>query len=169
MGRLSVVENHPKRSDIDSELIHKAMGSGRSFSRIAADFGIAETTLRDYANGSFLEQMSRWRDAHDWAMSNNLKAELQAEKADIQRLKRKAEEEEDLRTALTACDKAIKALELEAKVEQVIASTTTINLITHPEWVRQCRMVWEILEPIPEAQELLREGLALEGADGPLE
>jgi hypothetical protein len=167
--RPSTIESHQKRSEIDSELIQKVMGSGRSLRDIAGQFDVSKSALERYANGPFIEQMTRWRDAHDWAMSNNLKAELQAEKQDIQRLKVKAEKSKDIRTALSACDKAIKALELEAKVEQLISSTTTINITLHPEWIRQCRMVWDMLEPIPEAQELLRERLALEGADGPLE
>src|SRR5919107_4947386 len=47
---------------------------------------------------------------------DDLVGELVRVKEDVHRLKEKAEEDGDLRTALLGCDKARKALELQAKV-----------------------------------------------------
>jgi hypothetical protein len=70
----------------------------------------------------------------------------------VHRLKEKAEEEGDLRTALLGCDKALKALELQAKVEQLIQTQPTVNLHLHPEWVELRALIVGALEPYPEAR-----------------
>jgi hypothetical protein len=69
-------------------------------------------------------------------------------KADVHRLKEKAEAEGDLRTALLGCDKALKALELQAKVEQLISSAATVNvaLVEHPDYKRLEEIIFSALE-----------------------
>ena len=52
--------------------------------------------------------------------TDDLADELVRVKEDVHRLKERVEEDGDLRTALRGCDKALKALELQAKVEHLI-------------------------------------------------
>jgi hypothetical protein len=61
--------------------------------------------------------------------AEHLAAELNKLKQDVHRLKDKAEGEGDLRTALLGCDKALKALELQAKVQQLIQTAPTVNVM----------------------------------------
>jgi hypothetical protein len=80
--------------------------------------------------------------------AEGLAAELVKVKADVHRLKEKAEEEGDLRTALLGCDKALKALELQAKVEQLIQTSPTVNiaLVEHPGYQRLEAAIFRALE-----------------------
>jgi hypothetical protein len=52
--------------------------------------------------------------------TDDLADELVRVKEDVHRLKERVEEDGDLRTALRGCDKALKALELQAEVEWLI-------------------------------------------------
>src|SRR5918999_3807985 len=65
----------------------------------------------------------------------DLAGELVRVKEDVHRLKEKAEEDGDLRTALRGCDKALKALELQAKVEHLIQTAPTVNILMEPAWI----------------------------------
>ena len=79
----------------------------------------------------------------------------------MHRLKEKAEEDRDLRTALRGCDKAPKALELQAKVEHLIQMPPTVNILMTPEWVSLRTRLIYALDANPEARgSVLR---ALEG------
>ena len=92
---------------------------------------------------------------------DDLVGELVRVKEDVHRLKEKAEEDGDLRTALRGCDKALKALELQAKVEQLIQTPPTVNILMIPEWVSLCTRLIYALDAYPEARgSVLR---ALEG------
>ena len=91
----------------------------------------------------------------------DLAGELVRVKEDVHRLKEKAEEDGDLRTALRGCDKALKALELQAKVEQLIQTPPTVNILMIPEWVSLRTRLIYALDAYPEARgSVLR---ALEG------
>jgi hypothetical protein len=92
------------------------------------------------------------QDAGDIADADLLKRELETEKADISRLKGKAEEAEDFRTALAACDKALKALELQAKLAQLINESPTLNLYLSPQWLSLRALIVGALEGHSEAR-----------------
>ncbi len=88
--------------------------------------------------------------------ADHLAAELNKLKRDVHRLKDRAEGEGDLRTALLGCDKALKALELQAKVDQLIQAegSTTVNiaLIEHPDYQRLSETIYNALLDYPEAR-----------------
>jgi hypothetical protein len=77
-------------------------------------------------------------------------------KADVHRLRQRAEEEGDLRMALLGCDKALKALELQAKVEQLIQTTPTFNLELNPEWLELKAVIIGALSEHPPALRAVR-------------
>ena len=77
-------------------------------------------------------------------------------KADVHRLRQRAEEEGDLRTALLGCDKALKVLELQAKVEQLIQTTQTFNLELNPEWLELKAVIIGALSEHPPALRAVR-------------
>jgi hypothetical protein len=85
--------------------------------------------------------------------AEDLSGEVIKVKEDVHRLKEKAEDEGDIRAALLACDKALKALELQAKVEQLIQTSPTFNLHLNTEWITLRTTIVRALEPYPEARE----------------
>jgi hypothetical protein len=56
-------------------------------------------------------------------------------------------------TALLGCDKALKALELQAKVEQLIQTTPIFNIHLNSEWIELRTAIIRAVEPHPEARE----------------
>ena len=58
-----------------------------------------------------------------------------------------------LRAALLACDKALRALELQAKIEQLIQTSPTFNLHLNTEWITLRTTIVRALEPYPETRE----------------
>jgi hypothetical protein len=84
--------------------------------------------------------------------AEDLAGELARVKEDVHRLKTKAEEDGDLRTALLGCDKALKALELQAKVEQLIQTAPQINILMTSEWVSLRTRLIYALDAYPEAR-----------------
>jgi len=91
------------------------------------------------------------QEAQELGDAERIAAELEEVKADVRRLKDKAEEAGDLRTALTGCDRALKALELQAKLAQLISDAPQINLIQAPEWIELRAVILGALEPHAEA------------------
>jgi hypothetical protein len=85
--------------------------------------------------------------------AEDLAGEVIKVKEDVHRLKEKAEEEGDIRAALLGCDKALKALELQAKVEQLIQTSPTFNLHLNAEWIELRAAILRALGPHPEARE----------------
>ncbi len=95
------------------------------------------------------EVLVKGQEAEEVAHANDLLTELRSEKADIQRLKGLAEGSEDYRTALLAVDKALKALELQARVAQLIDDSPQVNILIAPQ-VQQ--VIIDALAPYPEAR-----------------
>jgi hypothetical protein len=85
--------------------------------------------------------------------AEGLAGELIKVKEDVHRLKERAEDEGDIRAALLGCDKALKALELQAKIEQLIQTTPTLNIHLNAEWIELRTAILRALEPHPEARE----------------
>ncbi len=92
------------------------------------------------------------REAVESADAEDLHAELRSEKADIRRLKTLAEKDEDYRTALFAVDKALKALELQARVAQLIDNSPKVNILVNPQWVAIRTTIMDALSAFPEAR-----------------
>lgn len=147
----------------EAHAINVALVQREPYRRIAAQYSLAETSLRRHAKDHLPEMLVEAKKAVQSAEADDLMGELSAVKADVKRLKERAEDEGDLRTALQGCDKALKALELHAKVRQLIQEAPQVNvLINHPEWVEVRTTLLYALDAYPEAREsVLR---ALEGA-----
>jgi hypothetical protein len=147
----------------EAHAINVALVQREPYRRIAAQYSLAETSLRRHAKDHLPELLVEAKQAVDSAEADDLMAELTEVKADVKRLKDRAEDEGDLRTALQGCDKALKALELHARVKQLVNEAPKVNvLVNHPEWVEVRTNLLYALDAYPEAREsVLR---SLEGA-----
>jgi hypothetical protein len=91
--------------------------------------------------------------------AEDLAGEVIKVKEDVHRLREKAEEEGDFRAALLGCDKALKALDLQAKIEQLIQTTPTINIHLNTEWIKLRTAILRALGSYPEARESFLEAI----------
>jgi hypothetical protein len=135
-----------------------------SYRNVAGRFGVSPTALGRHVQEHLPAKLLASQDAGDIADADLLKRELEAEKADISRLKGKAEEAEDYKTALQACDKALKALELQAKLAQLINESPTLNLYLSPQWLELRAVIVGALQGHPQARGAVL--TAIEGASG---
>jgi hypothetical protein len=124
----------------------------RSYRDITRQFGVDKSALSRHRE-HIPELLVKAREALEIEHAEDLATQLNGVKADVHRLKDKAERDGDIRTALSACDKALKALELQAKVEQLIATSPTINVLVTPEWIDLRTRIVRALEHHPEARE----------------
>lgn len=146
MPRTCTACSHDEHHQINVDLVHRD-----PYRRIASRYGLSEAAVRRHSQEHIPELLVEAYESLKRGDAEDLAGELFKIKDDVERLKARAEEEGDLRTALLGCDKALKALELQAKVEQIIATQPTINLTLSPEWMEIRTAVLMALEPHPEA------------------
>lgn len=147
MARTCSVCVHEAGWQIDLELVRRV-----SYRKISEHFKISQAALSRHAQEHLPAKLLAAQDAEEVADADLLKRELEAEKTDIARLKTKAEDAADYKTALQACDKALKALELQAKLAQLINDAPTINLYLSTEWLELRAVIVGALQPYHEAQ-----------------
>jgi hypothetical protein len=157
MPRTCTVCAHDEAHAINVVLVQR-----EPYRTIADHYGVSKTSLIRHAQEHLPTLLVQSTRAVEQAKADDLMGELDEVKADVARLKDKAEEEGDLRTALQGCDKALKALELQARVSQIIKDQPQVNvLVNHPEWVELRTTLLYTLDAYPEARgSVLR---ALEG------
>jgi hypothetical protein len=149
MPRACTVCSHDEYHQINVALVHRT-----SYRDIARQYGVGKDALQRHSREHIPQLLVEAYESLQRADAEDLAAELMKVKTDVHRLKAKAEEEGDLRTALLGCDKALKALELQAKVEQLIQTQPTVNiaLIEHPDYQRLEEALFRALERHDEAR-----------------
>lgn len=159
MARPCSVCVHESGWQIDLDLVRR-----ESYRNIAKRFSVSSAALSRHVQEHLPAKLLVAQGAEDVADADLLKRELEAEKVDISRLKAKAEGAEDYKTALQACDKALKALELQAKLAQIINDSPTLNLYLSAEWLSLRAVIVGALEGHSEARNAVL--TAIEGASG---
>jgi hypothetical protein len=147
VGRRCSVCEHDEHHAINVELLHRV-----PYRNIAEQYGLSKPALSRHSGDHIPELLLKTYETIERDDAEGLATELAQVKADVHRLKEKAEEEGDLRTALLGCDKALKALELQAKVEQLIQTAPTLNILVAPEWLELRALIVGALEPHPQAR-----------------
>jgi hypothetical protein len=149
MGRICTVCTHDEHHAINVELLHRV-----AYRNISERYGVSKAALSRHSQEHIPELLLKAYEAIERDDAEDLVGELAKVKTDVHRLRAKAEEEGDLRTALLGCDKALKALELQAKVEQLIQTQPTLNiaLVEHPGYQRLEDAIFRALENHHEAR-----------------
>ena len=156
MPRVCTVCAHPER-----EAINKALLDSETFRSIAKRFGTSATALHRHKAEHMPVALVKAQEAHEVAVADDLLAQVR----DLQRrtlaILAKAEQGNDLRTALLAISQARGNLELLARLlgelqEQQIAVQV---LVASPEWVRVRAVILAALEAHPVARLAVVEAL----------
>ena len=148
MPQLCTVCSHELSHEINVALVNNTGNR-----RIASQYGLSEAAVRRHRADHIPGLLLKAYEAIERDDAEDLASELARVKEDVHRLKAKAEDEGDIRAALLGCDKAIKALELQAKIEQLIQTQPTLNLTLNPEYIEMRTAILVALEPHPEAAE----------------
>ena len=148
MVRVCTICSHAQRHQIDVALVHR-----EPYRYIASRNSVSTGALQRHAREHLPALLVKAYEAVERDDAEDLAKEVIKVKEDVHRLKGKAEKEGDLRAALLGCDKALKALELQAKIEQLIQITPTFNLHLNTEWIELRTAILRELEPYPEARE----------------
>jgi len=73
------------------------------------------------------------QEAEEVGSADRIVAEIRELKEDVHRLRRLAEESGDYRTAMAGFSHVLKAMELQAKLAQLVSDGPTINIMTNPQ------------------------------------
>lgn len=147
MPRTCTICGHPSRKEIDGQIIESV-----AFRRIAAQFGVSETSLRRHAESHLPSLLVRARDAEQVADAGSLLDRLQALERRAMGLLSKAEGSGDLRTALAGIREARACLETLAEVSGELDRRPTVNISMSPEWHEVRAVLLDALASYPEAR-----------------
>ena len=161
MPRTCTVCTHDEHHAVNVDLLGRVPDR-----RLATRYGLSEAAVRRHSQEHIPQLLLKTYEAIQRDDAEDLAGELAKVKTDVHRLKEKAEEEGDLRTALLGCDKALKALELQAKVEQLIQTAPTVNILVAPEWVALRTKLLYALDAYPDARRSVLRALEEGGSGG---
>ncbi len=156
MPRICTVCSHPQ-----IEAINKALLAGEPNRRIATRENVTEAALRRHkAAGHIAEHLSQAHDAQDVAQADDLLAQLRGLQTEAHRIKDKAENSKDFKTALSGIGQLVKIIELMAKLRGELDERATVNVILSPQWVTLRSSILVALAPYPDARRAVVEALA---------
>jgi len=161
MPRTCTICTHNSGPAIDKALVRR-----EPYRNIAKRFSVSQAALSRHLNEHLVPLLAKATEAEEISEADRLRTELEGVKGDVERLKKKAEEDDDYRTALLGCDKALKALELQAKVLQVVKDSPTVNLYLSPEWLTLRTVIVAAIEPHPGARESVLRALEAASQNG---
>ena len=152
MPRPSTIESHPQSREINHAIVDQWFGK-TSYRRIAAQFDVSETSLRRQSE-KLKKRLRAEIEANQWAEVEYLRVKVEIEVEDIQTIKREAWAKDDLALALAACDRALKAYEIEARFRRSLEEERSTNIFITPEWVQfKAIVIGTLEEHHPEALE----------------
>jgi hypothetical protein len=155
MGRTCTICSHDERHQINVALVQR-----EPYRHIASRHNISTGALQRHSREHLPALLVKACEAIERNDAEDLAGEVIKVKEDVHRLKEKAEDEGDIRAALLGCDKALKALELQAKIEQLIQTTPIYNIHMNTEWIELRTAILRALEPHPEARESFLKALS---------
>ena len=149
--RCTVCSLEPKkRSKVDRDLV-RGLSSYRD---IAGRYDVSKTAVQRHAEEHLPSRLLLAEQAREVAEADALLAELTSIKVEVEALRDKAIKDEDTDAAYKGIALSLKALELQAKVAQLIKDQPSINvtLVNTPEWVAVRTTIIEALTPYPDAK-----------------
>lgn len=155
MPRTCTVCNHKKVDEIDRLLRIK-----NDIAKIAQEFALSYDALYRHAKANHhIRDVTAIPSSSEFATSEAIYKEIENWHAEAKDLQQQAKEDGDIKTALLGLDKALKCLELLAKINgQIREQNITFNLqqnniLLDPEWVQLRTKILYALDPYPEAKE----------------
>ena len=156
MPRTCTICADARVAEVDRQLV-----SGTSLRNIAEQFRFAVTSLHRHKHRHVPAALAKARGAQQVAEAEGLLGQLQELTVEARRLKSKAENKGDLRTALSAIRELVRMVELLAKLRGELDESPKVAVVSLPEWGAVVR----VLDSYPQAK--LEVARALESSGEP--
>lgn len=160
MAQVCTICSHSERAAIEAAIV-----SGTANRRIAAQYGIVETSIRRHAATHLPESIQQSQAAKEEAQALDVVKQLQEINQITRDILREARDKKKNGIALFAIDRVMKQLELQAKLLGAIDSPQ-INVYMAPEWAVIRSTLVQALTPYSDARVAVAAALSkLEGKD----
>jgi len=158
MGRTCTVCGHK-----DVEEINKQLLSGPPLRTIAAQFNLTKTSLIRHRESHIPDLLLKSNDIQNITSADALLARVEEEAGFVRDMREAAKAEGDIELALKAVDRALKCVDLYAKIRGLIQTQPQVNLqqvniYSSPEW----RAVGEVLARLLAGHPELKAAVAAE-------
>ncbi len=158
MGRTCTVCSHK-----DVEEINKLLLCSDSYRDIARQFGLSKDSLARHKENHMPELLLKSNDIQNITSADALLARLEEEAGFVRDMREAAKAEGDIELALKAVDRALKCVDLYAKIRGLIQTQPQVNLqqvniYSSPEW----RAVGEVLARLLAGHPELKAAVAAE-------
>jgi hypothetical protein len=132
----------------------KAYFSGEiSKSEYARKVGCSINSVTRHLDGHVPKNLAKASEAQAMTKADNLLEQICYYEAEARRYKDDAEANGDINLALRAVDRALKCIEIYAKVQGLIQDQPQINIMVSAEWIQLRTLIISALEPYPDAKE----------------
>ena len=148
MGRLCTVCHHKEVDEINRLLL-----CSDSYRDIARQFGLSKDALARHKEGHIPELLSKSNDINEIINADSLLKSIQEESNTVRSLRDQAIAGGDIELALKAVDRALRCVDLCAKVRGIISDQPQVNVLVLPEWLALKGVIVEALRPHPQALE----------------
>ena len=99
------------------------------------------------------EEIAQSAQAQAILTTDELFKSIQDEASIVRELRDEARDEGNIELALKAVDRALKCIEIYAKVRGLIQEGPQVNILINPEWIELRTLIIKALEPYPQARE----------------
>ena len=159
MTRTCTVCNHKDIEEINRRLINK-----EAYRDIAGQYKLSKSAVERHFNGNpdknepghIAELLSKSSDIKEIVNADSLLLKLQEEAVFVRDMRDSAKEGGDIELALKAVDRALKCIDLYAKVSGLIQEQPTVNITLNAEWIELKALIVTTLKPYPDALEAVR-------------
>ena len=159
MTRTCTVCNHKDIEEINRRLINK-----EAYRDIAGQYKLSKSAVERHFNGNsdknepghIAELLSKSSDIKEIVSADSLLLKLQEEAVFVRGMRDSAKEGGDIELALKAVDRALKCIDLYAKVSGLIQEQPTVNITLNAEWIELKALIVTTLKPYPDALEAVR-------------
>jgi len=149
MARICTVCHHPKRAEIDHELV-----GGAPALQVADQYKLARSSVQRHQTSHLLEKIAKAaksRDVREVVEAVKLVEVAREMLAKLQRLAENAEQDKDIRGAVSAIGKIPDFLRILGEIEGRLQAHGVVNVTVTPEWSAIRTAILAALQPFPEA------------------
>jgi hypothetical protein len=152
MPRECTVCSHPESFEINEAIVGVGEQGKLSNRAVTRQYGLSKDAVRRHT-AHIPELLVKASQAMEIAEADGLIDQMRDLQQHALGILEKAEEAEDLRTALGAISQARGNLELLAKLQGELAQEGTINITLSPEWLELRAVIVGALEHHPDAKD----------------
>ncbi len=147
MPRTCTICGHAERHAIEKDLV-----AGGSKRRIAAQYGLVESSVRRHAEAHLPVALVRGEAAREEAHALDVLQQLRLINGAALAVLRDARAASDGDLALKAIDRILRQVELQAKLLGDLDERPVVNVLLSPEWAQLRGQLVAALAPFPEAR-----------------